>query len=89
MADFVNEQIEEAEYHRDLWRMGHFSVDEAIELGIIDEHGNDGFPSPPKIKTKTCRQCGKTGLHWGQAKTGWRLFDKLNKIHNCSKKNET
>jgi len=38
----------------------------------------------PANKDKTCRYCGKGGLFWHKAKTGWRLHNvKDKKIHEC------
>lgn len=55
-----------------------------------EEENADMSPSPGRNvyrpKLKVCRNCGKGGFHWGKAKTGWRLFDKDNRIHNCNKK---
>lgn len=54
------------------------------ESDMIEEELDGPFPAP----TKTCRQCGRAGLHWQISKTsgGWRLYHKDGTIHNCSKK---
>lgn len=75
-------------------------ADMAIEQGMNEEEYRFNHPdefedenadySPvPRKSTPTlkiCRNCGKGGFHWAKAKTGWRLWDKDNNIHNCSKK---
>jgi len=44
------------------------------------------YTSEPFIwkQDKTCRYCGKTGLHWKKFNNKWRLADKSNKKHICS-----
>lgn len=84
MADFYNEQIEEMEYQRDLYRMGYMPIDEATEKGIIDEYGNDsgnGVRSP----YKTCKSCGDDKLRWGFSKKyqKWLLYSLGGAIHKC------
>lgn len=77
-------------------------ADLAIEQGMAEEEYRADHPDefedencdmPPnpnrehRIKLKICRNCGLGGLHWQMSKnTGWRLYDKNNQIHNCSKK---
>ena len=70
---------------------------QAYDLGIVDHMGRykhvpmfgrrsaaTYLPSVPK--QKTCRDCGKTGLRWGQVKGSvWRLFDG-NAEHVCAYK---
>ena len=50
-----------------------------------DEPGEQRYrPSP--VKSKTCRDCGKVGLRWGNATGGrWVLFDG-NAQHVCAYK---
>ena len=88
MADFALEQVMDAEYDRFEYRMGRMSDALAYDLGIIDEHG--GYNHPPMFSTlrapvhnKTCRYCGKTGLHWKNTELGWRLADRDNTIQCC------
>ena len=50
-----------------------------------DEWGNwiiDPSDGGPPTSTKTCRCCGKTGLHWDLRDGKWRLFDGRG-IHSC------
>lgn len=36
-------------------------------------------------KTKSCKYCGKRGLHWGQDENdNWRLFNTEGEIHSCT-----
>lgn len=88
MADFYNEQIEENEYQRDLWRMGFMSFDEATERGVIDEYGNDGEEGRRVSSYKTCRACKKHPLWWGFSKKyhRWLLYDLNGNLHKCKKK---
>ncbi len=81
MADYYNEQIEEMDYQRSLYRGGLMSGIEAYEKGIIDELGyeHSGYSQ----KTIKCRCCNKLGLHWAQRENKFRLFEKNNKIHKC------
>ena len=81
MADFTIEQgMAEEEYR----------ADHPYEF---EEENSDCSPASRFHYTKSksfkiCRQCGLGGLHWQKSKTsgGWRLYDKKNEIHNCSKK---
>ncbi len=65
------------------------AADDAIDRGM-DEWMSDAYyddqyytftPSP-----RTCRDCGKSGLSWGQSDGNWRLFDGPGKVHVCSAK---
>ena len=62
-------------------------LDDIYDNGYIDEPDLNNY-SKPKSKNKVCKNCGLSGLHWQKAPTGWRLFDRNNKIHNCNKKFE-
>lgn len=56
----------------------------------FEDENSDYSPVPKRYapKLKVCRQCGKGGFHWQKSKESgsWRLFDKDNKVHNCSEK---
>lgn len=77
MADFTIEQgMNEDDYR----------YDHPYEF---EDENNDYSPVPKRFapKLKVCQNCGMGGFHWYQTNnTGWRLFDKDNKIHNCNKK---
>ena len=50
-----------------------------------DEWGNwitDPSDGGPPVSSKTCRACGREGLHWNQRDGKWRLFDDRG-IHKC------
>jgi len=49
--------------------------DDWVTGGCTDEPGPYRY-APTVSKQKTCRECGKAGLRWGNVKGGrWRLFE--------------
>ncbi len=79
MADFSNEYQEETVNQLDRYKSGEMNLDEAYDLGILNEMGieiNNGDTS------KTCRCCNKSGLTWGQISGKWLLFDN-GALHDC------
>lgn len=80
-ADMFLEQVEAFEDLRLEYHLGGMSDVEAYEQGIVDELGFEYIPGDPPTP-KTCRCCGKSGLHWEQRNAKWRLFDERG-IHNC------
>lgn len=55
---------------------------ESIEWSIYNGYeDDDGYEQP--INTKTCKCCGRSGLHWALRKDKWRLHDDRG-LHMCS-----
>lgn len=84
MADFALDEVWDDGSARLVYRTGRMPVAEAYDRGLVDELGGEIGPQyGAKIPApKTCRCCGKTGLHWKKHRGGWRLFDHK-KIHDC------
>lgn len=80
MADFALDEIMD-EDEISVNYSGTYCDAEAFELGLIDEHG---FICGTEKKSITCRCCKTEGLHWGEYKGKWRLFDNSGTLHNCS-----
>jgi len=60
------------------------AMDDLMSGRTADEGYMRYLPSP--AKSKTCRDCKKTGLRWGKVKgSRWRLFDG-NTEHVCAYK---
>lgn len=49
---------------------------------LIDQMWDFDPRDEEPIATKTCRCCGKTGLHWDMLNSKWRLHDNRG-IHVC------
>lgn len=79
MADYHLDEVLDHEETISDFRRGLISMQDAFDLGLINEHGGEiGTEAQPK----TCRCCGTTGLSWGKHNEKWRLFDN-GKIHVC------
>jgi hypothetical protein len=84
MADFALEEVYDFEDSRSDFNRGLLPIEEAIERGVCDEQGFFIEPRSghTRIKTRTCRCCGKNGLRWYKLDGRWRLFEGES-IHNC------
>lgn len=86
MADWILDQLMDDEDDRFLYRMGGMSHAEAYDSGIIDELG--WYSHQPMVlgkpAMKTCKHCGKTGLHWKDTGSGWRLATADDELHTCA-----
>ena len=87
MADYALDQVMDSEDDCFLYRAGEMSDTTAYDLGIIDEMGYCNHPpmfhSKSRTVTKTCKHCGKTGLHWKDTGSGWRLVSVHGELHMC------
>ena len=66
---------------------GSMSDQEAMDVGILDEHGalpaGSTFSSSGRNRPVTCRCCATKGLKWGKQKGKWRLVDSKGDLHQC------
>ena len=97
MADYALEEVFEFEEQRDRYHSGHMELDEAYDLGIIDELGWEYIPRETNFKsdfikirrplsTKVkCKFCKEDGFQWKQTEYGWRLFNQNDQVHECTK----
>lgn len=87
MADYALDQTLDMEDLRFDYRRGLLSVEDAYDLGIVDELGyEDRTPMfQPAPTTMTCKWCGESNLSWKQVETGWRLADSKGSVHSCTK----
>lgn len=47
-----------------------------------------GYYEPSIRRSRTCKYCGLSGLHWGRKDNKWRLFNWKNELHVCISKEE-
>lgn len=95
MGEFAGYALDEVMDHEDdrlRYKLGQMSLDEAYDLGIIDEMGYQNRPWSGTVSlikairkpTITCKYCGLAGFRWKQTDQGqWRLHE-VDKLHECS-----
>jgi len=85
MADFALDcAMDDVEIY-DNYLDGHFSPQEAYDMGITNEHGGvDEFPWHKNTKRVSCKYCKSTSVHWEKRADKWILFDNTTMLsHSC------
>jgi len=81
-ADMAISEMMNAEDDRFSYRMGMMTDAQAYDLGLIDERGFMATASSGS--SKQCRYCRRSGLHWTETNSGWRLASADGTVHSCS-----